>query len=45
MVQYNKYIITTKKENPLAKLEKKYGKINSYNYTNIKEYNDASNHF
>tara|TARA_Y100000741_G_scaffold42030_1_gene29266 strand:+ start:978 stop:3962 length:2985 start_codon:yes stop_codon:yes gene_type:complete len=45
MVQYNKYIITKKKENPLAKLEKKYGKIISYNYTSIKEYNDLSTHF
>ena len=45
MVQYNKYIITKKKENPLEKLEKKYGKIITYNYDNIKEYNNLSNHF
>lgn len=45
MVQYNKYIITNKKKNPLSSLEKKYGKIISYNYDSIKEYNDLSNHF
>ncbi len=44
MVQYNKYIITKKKHNPLLKLEQKYGKIITYNYDNIKEYNNLSNH-
>ena len=45
MIQYNKYIITKKKQNPLLNLEKKYGKIITYNYDNIKEYNNLSNHF
>merc|ERR1712070_810196 len=44
MIQYNKEILDIKKDNPLFKLENKYGKIFTYNYNDIKDYNDSTNY-